>query len=68
MDRQCEKQFWGVSELAEKAGVTGSYIRYLLGDGTIQGFKRGSERGGFWEIPENEAKRWLAERGVVEEK
>lgn len=49
---------WTVKELAEEAGVSRSWVRYLLIDGKLEGHKRA----GAWFIPDSEAKRWLEER------
>ena len=52
---------WSVKQLGERAGVTGGYIRRLLIEGEeIQGKKLGYT----WYIPDEEAARWLKERGV----
>lgn len=62
-------KYYNVKELAELAGLTAAYIRELLKEKQITGMKRGSRLGGFWEIEEAEAVRWLAGRGVhIEEK
>lgn len=45
-------------ELAQTAGVTDAYIRYLLLRGKLTGEKRGRD----WFIPVEEGRRWLASR------
>ncbi len=49
---------WSTKQLAEAAGVTDAYIRRLLIDGRLDGYKLGRE----WLIPEEEAQRFIAER------
>ena len=55
-----EAKMWSTRDLAERAGVDPSRIRQLLIEGRINAGKVG----GVWVIPDREAKRWLAERGV----
>lgn len=52
------RQDWTVKELATEAGVDPSYIRHLLIDKKLRGYKRA----GAWFIPDEEARRWLEER------
>jgi len=51
---------WTTRELAARAEVTDAYIRALLIDGKIDGEKFGH----IWAIPDDEAKRWLSDRGI----
>ena len=53
-------QDWTAQSLAEAAGVTDAYIRYLLLNGTLTGDKFGYQ----WRIHYVEGKRWLASRGI----
>jgi len=52
------KRDYTTKELAEKAGVGSAYIRQLLIEGTLRGYKRGRD----WLIEAREAERWLKER------
>ena len=49
---------WGSTELAKAAGVTDGYIRRLMRDGDLQGYKIGKT----WLIPDDVARAWLEER------
>jgi excisionase family DNA binding protein len=49
---------WTTKELAGAAGVTQVYIRLLLKDGTLQGYKRGRD----WFIEYEAGERWLEAR------
>ncbi len=49
---------WTTKEIAAAAGVTEGYIRRLLGQGRLKGYKKGRD----WLIPDEEAQRWLEER------
>lgn len=51
---------WTTMDLAERAGVTDAYIRSLLIEGVIKGEKFGH----IWAISDEEAARWLGERGI----
>jgi excisionase family DNA binding protein len=55
------KQYWTTSELADAASVTQGWIRKLLRAGKVDGFKAGRD----WLIEEEEALRYLHERGEV---
>jgi excisionase family DNA binding protein len=55
-----DKKLYSTSELAEAAGVTRERVRQLVAGGEIKGYKVGQT----WVIPDDEARRWLAERGV----
>lgn len=46
-------------ELAEKAGVSQEYVRRLCAQGVLNATKPGRD----WLIPDDEAERWLRERG-----
>jgi len=54
------QQFLGTTDVAEAAGVTREWVRRKVAEGEIEGFKVGRD----WLIPREEAKRWLAQRGV----
>ena len=54
------KQSYTTRELAERAGVTPAYIRQLLIEGKLRGYKRGRD----WFITTRQAERWLKERQV----
>ena len=56
-----DKELWSTSELAEAVGVSRERVRQLVVSGEIDGHKVGRT----WVIPEAEARRWLAERGVT---
>lgn len=56
-ERQQEK-IWGTAELAREAKVTASYVRQLLVEGRMDGYKLGRD----WFVPDEEAQRWLATR------
>ena len=49
---------WTVSQLAKKAGVSGRYIRQLIGEGKLDAVK--ASHG--WLIPDSVATDWLASR------
>jgi hypothetical protein len=49
--------------LAEKSGLTQRHIRNLINAGKIEAQKAGHD----WIISDDEAKRFLTERGVIEE-
>lgn len=49
------KRDWTASELAEAAGVESSYLRRLLIDGQLPGYKRGRA----WFIPYEAGQRFL---------
>lgn len=51
---------WTTTRLANVAGVSGAYIRQLLIDGKLEGYKLGRD----WRIPDDVAQRWLSDRGV----
>ncbi len=51
---------WNTKKLAEAADVTDSFIRYELIAGKIKGEKIGRD----WIISDEEARRWLSERGI----
>jgi excisionase family DNA binding protein len=59
MNEQTPRTIINVKELAERAGVSGQYIRRLLADGKIPGaFKVGE----VWIIPRLTAEQWLDRR------
>ncbi len=58
MVQQEQGRPWSTKQLAEAAGVDDSYIRKLLIDGKIDGYKLGRE----WLIPDDVARAWLEER------
>ena len=51
-------QDWDTITLARAAGVTATYVRYLLSQGTLQGEKFSR----VWRIPYEEGLRWLESR------
>jgi len=51
-------QDWDTITLARAAGVTATYIRYLLSQGTLQGEKFSR----VWRISYEEGQRWLESR------
>ncbi len=51
---------WTTKQLAQRAGVSDAHIRRLLIAGEIRGEKFGRD----WAVSDEEAMRWLAERGV----
>jgi excisionase family DNA binding protein len=55
-----DKKLYSTSELADAAGVSRERVRQLVASGEIHGYKVGKT----WVIPEEEARRWLAERGI----
>jgi excisionase family DNA binding protein len=55
-----DKKLYSTSELAEAAGVSRERVRQLVAGGEIEAYKVGKT----WVIPEEEARRWLRERGV----
>jgi hypothetical protein len=55
-----ERRNWTTKDLAEAAGVDPSRIRQLLLAGRIEGEKAGP----VWVVSNQEAKRWLKERGI----
>jgi hypothetical protein len=60
MNESQESKAWSTTELARAAGVNTSYIRQLLLADRIEGYKLARD----WRIPDNEARRWLSNRGV----
>lgn len=50
---------WTVKELADKAEVSGQYIRRLISEGELPGTYK---VGNVWLIPKATAERWLARR------
>jgi len=46
-------------EAAKLAGVSDSYIRYMLIDGTLKGRKLNDW---MWLVPESEVRRWMEKR------
>jgi len=54
--------FWSVRELAERAGVSGAYVRQLLLAGKLKGTKFANA----WAIPNDEAVRFLVSRATKE--
>lgn len=55
-----DKKLFSTSELAEAAGVSRERVRQLVAAGEIEGYKVGQT----WVIPEDEARRWLRDRGI----
>ena len=51
---------WRTVELAEVAKVSSAYLRRLLIDGKLKGEKRGRD----WFIEDEDAREWLAARGI----
>lgn len=51
---------WNTKELAKRAGVTDDFVRQQLLAGEIYGEEMDED----WSIPDEEAERWLKERGV----
>ena len=49
---------WTTKDLAQKAGVSSTYIRQLLIAKQLDGYKRGRD----WRIPASVALRWLETR------
>jgi len=60
-ERQSEYKIdYTVKALAKKAGVSGRYIRKLIGEEKLEAVKRDGE--GIWIIPHTEAQNWLKNR------
>ncbi len=55
---------WSTAELAEKSGLTSRQIRNLINAGKIEAQNVGRN----WVVSDEEARRFLKERGVLEEK
>jgi excisionase family DNA binding protein len=55
-DREDYKTIWTTQQLADKAGLTVSYIRRLLRKGIIKGEQPGRD----WLIADSEARRFLS--------
>lgn len=51
---------WTAKQLADRAGLADAYVRSLLIDGKIQAGKFAH----VWAIPDEEAARFLGERGI----
>ena len=51
---------WTTVELAEVAKVSSAYIRKILISGKLKGVKRGRD----WFIEDEDAREWLAARGI----
>jgi hypothetical protein len=51
---------WTAQQIAKRAGLTDAYVRSLLINGKIKGKKFGY----VWAISDEEAARWLGERGL----
>jgi excisionase family DNA binding protein len=58
MTEQQQEKVWGTSELAREAKVTATYVRQLLVEGRLDGYKLGRD----WFVSDEEAQRWLANR------
>jgi hypothetical protein len=54
---------WTTAMLAEKTRLTQRHIRNLINSGKIEAQKAGHD----WIISDDEAKRFLTERGIIEE-
>jgi excisionase family DNA binding protein len=59
-----DKELYTTSDLAKAAAISRERVRQLVVGGKIEGHKVGQS----WAITREEARRWLAERGVKEEK
>jgi hypothetical protein len=55
---------WSTAELAEKSGLTSRQIRNLINAGKIEAQNVGRN----WVVSDEEARRFVKERGVLEEK
>jgi excisionase family DNA binding protein len=56
-----QRPFFSTQETATLGGVTSAYIRYLLLNGTLHGYKAGRN----WVLSRGEVERWLESRGDV---
>ena len=54
------EEMWTTQQLAKRAGLTDAHIRHLLIEGEIKGKKFGH----IWSVSDEEAARWLGERGI----
>jgi excisionase family DNA binding protein len=54
------EEMWTAQQLAKRAGVSDAHIRRLLIRGEIEGEKFGH----IWSVSDDEAARWLGERGI----
>jgi excisionase family DNA binding protein len=63
MEKNENSNAWTTIELAKAGNVTDAWIRQLLINGEIDGYKLGRD----WRIPESTAIEWLHKRGIVVE-
>ena len=58
MAEQNQEKAWSTTELAREGKVTAAYIRQMLLEGRLDGYKLARD----WFVPDSEAQRWLATR------